>query len=175
MNDPTAATIVPLIQTGSTLAMMLLVLTAGVLADAFDRRWMPAPDRLKGSFLTRCYSAKDGFFPYAVRAFGLLFGSGRRQSRYQHQERVWPNIVACRKVVRLCGEHDFSAPLEASQLDCCAVRSGDYTRAATRPVPLSGHSWRMPLERNGGGEHMGTPRIGRLKVLRRAFVAFCAV
>ncbi|WP_231930478.1 MFS transporter [Friedmanniella luteola] len=38
INDPNAATIVPLVQTASTLPMMLLALPAGVLADAFDRR-----------------------------------------------------------------------------------------------------------------------------------------
>ncbi|HWH99531.1 MAG TPA: MFS transporter [Propionibacteriaceae bacterium] len=40
VNDPHAATIVPLVQTASTLPMMLLALPAGVLADAFDRRWL---------------------------------------------------------------------------------------------------------------------------------------
>ena len=40
VNDPNAATIVPLVQTASTLPMMLLALPAGALADAFDRRWM---------------------------------------------------------------------------------------------------------------------------------------
>ncbi|WP_203568494.1 MFS transporter [Aestuariimicrobium ganziense] len=40
VNDPRAATIVPLVQTASTLPMMLLALPAGVLADAFDRRRM---------------------------------------------------------------------------------------------------------------------------------------
>ena len=40
INDPNAATIVPLVQTASTLPMMLLALPAGVLADAFDRRWL---------------------------------------------------------------------------------------------------------------------------------------
>lgn len=40
VNDPNAATIVPLVQTASTLPMMLLALPAGVLADAFDRRWL---------------------------------------------------------------------------------------------------------------------------------------
>ena len=34
INDPNAATIVPLVQTASTLPMMLLALPAGVLADA---------------------------------------------------------------------------------------------------------------------------------------------
>ena len=40
VNDPNAATIVPLVQTAMTLPMMLLAMPAGVLADAFDRRWM---------------------------------------------------------------------------------------------------------------------------------------
>jgi MFS family permease len=38
VNDPHAATIVTLVQTATTLPMMLLALPAGVLADAFDRR-----------------------------------------------------------------------------------------------------------------------------------------
>jgi Transmembrane secretion effector len=40
VNDPNAATIVPLVQTATTQPMMLLALGAGVLADTFDRRWM---------------------------------------------------------------------------------------------------------------------------------------
>ncbi len=40
VNDPNAATIVTLVQTAGTLPMMLLALPSGVLADAFDRRWL---------------------------------------------------------------------------------------------------------------------------------------
>jgi MFS family permease len=40
VHDPNAATIVTLVQTAGTLPMMLLALPAGVLADAFDRRWL---------------------------------------------------------------------------------------------------------------------------------------
>ena len=40
VTDPNAATIVTLVQTASTLPMMLLALPSGVLADAFDRRWL---------------------------------------------------------------------------------------------------------------------------------------
>jgi MFS family permease len=40
VHDPNAATIVTLVQTATTLPMMLLTLSAGVLADAFDRRWL---------------------------------------------------------------------------------------------------------------------------------------
>jgi MFS family permease len=38
VNDPNAATIVTLVQTATTLPMMLLALPAGVVADALDRR-----------------------------------------------------------------------------------------------------------------------------------------
>jgi MFS family permease len=40
VDDPNAATIVTLVQTATFLPMMLLALPAGVLADAFDRRWL---------------------------------------------------------------------------------------------------------------------------------------
>lgn len=40
VNDPNASAIVPLVQTASQLPVMLLALPAGVLADAFDRRWL---------------------------------------------------------------------------------------------------------------------------------------
>ncbi len=40
VEGPNAATIVALVQTASMLPVMLLALPAGVLADAFDRRWL---------------------------------------------------------------------------------------------------------------------------------------
>lgn len=40
VNDPNAATIVSLVQTANSLPAMLLALPAGVLADAFDRKWI---------------------------------------------------------------------------------------------------------------------------------------
>lgn len=40
VNDPNAATIVALVQTANSLPIMLLALPAGVVADAFDRRWL---------------------------------------------------------------------------------------------------------------------------------------
>ncbi|OFI36942.1 hypothetical protein BIU82_10990 [Arthrobacter sp. SW1] len=40
VHDPNASTIVPLVQTANALPVMLLALPAGVLADAFDRRWL---------------------------------------------------------------------------------------------------------------------------------------
>jgi MFS family permease len=38
VDNPNVATIVTLVQTATTLPMMLLAMPAGVLADAFDRR-----------------------------------------------------------------------------------------------------------------------------------------
>lgn len=40
VDDPNAATIVTLVQTATQLPVVLLALPAGVLADAFDRRWL---------------------------------------------------------------------------------------------------------------------------------------
>ena len=40
VDDPNAATIVALVQTATTLPMMMLALPVGALADAFDRRWL---------------------------------------------------------------------------------------------------------------------------------------
>lgn len=42
VHDPNASAIVPLVQTANQLPGMLLALPAGVLADAFDRRWLLA-------------------------------------------------------------------------------------------------------------------------------------
>lgn len=47
VNDPNAATIVALVQTATSLPMMLLALPGGVLADSFDRRWL--------LFFVQCY------------------------------------------------------------------------------------------------------------------------
>ena len=43
INDPNAATIVPLVQTATFLPMVLLAIPAGVISDAFDRRWLDLP------------------------------------------------------------------------------------------------------------------------------------
>jgi MFS family permease len=40
VDEPGAATLVSLVQTASTLPVLLLALPAGVLADTFDRRWL---------------------------------------------------------------------------------------------------------------------------------------
>jgi MFS family permease len=64
VNDPNAATIVPLVQTASTLPMMLLALPAGVLADAFDRRWM--------MFVTQVYFVAVSALLAVLTAIGMM-------------------------------------------------------------------------------------------------------
>lgn len=64
VNDPNAATIVPLVQTASTLPMMLLALPAGVLADAFDRRWM--------MFVIQIYFITVSALLAALTALGMM-------------------------------------------------------------------------------------------------------
>ena len=79
VNDPNAATIVPLVQTASTLPMMLLALPAGVLADAFDRRWLLFVVQLYGvavAALLAVLTALDMMPPALLLAFTFAVGAG---------------------------------------------------------------------------------------------------
>lgn len=64
VDAPDAATIVTLVQTASTLPMMLLALPAGVLADAFDRRWL--------LFAVQVYFVVVALLLAALAAAGLM-------------------------------------------------------------------------------------------------------
>ena len=80
VNDPNAATIVPLVQTASTLPMMLLALPAGVLADAFDRRGMMIV--IQGYFivvsaLLATLTALGMMPPALLLAFTFAVGAGQ--------------------------------------------------------------------------------------------------
>ena len=80
VNDPNAATIVPLVQTASTLPMMLLALPAGVLADAFDRRWLLVV--IQGYFivvstLLAVLTALGMMPPALLLAFTFAVGAGQ--------------------------------------------------------------------------------------------------
>jgi MFS family permease len=79
INDPNAATIVPLVQTASTLPMMLLALPAGVLADAFDRRWLMAVIQgysIVVSALLAVLTAVGMMPPTLLLAFTFAVGAG---------------------------------------------------------------------------------------------------
>jgi hypothetical protein len=80
VSSPDAATIVPLVQTATTLPMMLLALPAGVLADVFDRRWL--------MFAVQCYliavaallavlTAAGSMPPALLLAFTFAVGAGQ--------------------------------------------------------------------------------------------------
>jgi MFS family permease len=80
VNDPNAATIVPLVQTASTLPMMLLALPAGVLADAFDRRWMMLVTQvyfIVVSALLAVLTAIGMMPPALLLAFTFAVGAGQ--------------------------------------------------------------------------------------------------
>jgi MFS family permease len=79
INHPDAATIVPLVQTASTLPMMLLALPAGVLADAFDRRWLLFAVQLyfiAVSVLLAVLTAVGMMPPALLLAFTFAVGAG---------------------------------------------------------------------------------------------------
>lgn len=59
-----AATIAPLVQTATTLPMMMLALPAGVLADVFDRRWL--------TFAVQCYLIAVAALLAGLTATGLM-------------------------------------------------------------------------------------------------------
>ena len=80
VNDPNAATIVPLVQTASTLPMMLFALPAGVLADAFDRRWMMFVIQvyfITVSALLAVLTALGMMPPVLLLAFTFAVGAGQ--------------------------------------------------------------------------------------------------
>lgn len=80
VHDPNAATIVALVQTASTLPMMLLALPAGVLADAFDRRWLLAGVQSYFVAVATCLTvltALGRMPPALLLGFTLAVGAGQ--------------------------------------------------------------------------------------------------
>jgi MFS family permease len=80
VHDPNAATIVTLVQTASTLPMMLLALPAGVLADAFDRRWLMFGVQvyfLVTAALLAVLTAAGMMPPALLLAFTFAIGAGQ--------------------------------------------------------------------------------------------------
>lgn len=80
VQDPNAATIVTLVQTASTLPMMLLALPAGVLADALDRRWLMFGVQiylLVAAALLAVLTAVGMMPPALLLAFTFAIGAGQ--------------------------------------------------------------------------------------------------
>lgn len=79
VEDPNAATIVALVQTASMLPVMLLALPAGVLADAFDRRWLMFGVQvyvIVVATLLAVLTAADRMPPGLLLAFTFALGAG---------------------------------------------------------------------------------------------------
>src|SRR3712207_681535 len=64
VDEPRASTLVALVQTASTLPVVLLALPGGVLADTFDRRRM--------LLVVQCYMASVGIVLAALTAAGQM-------------------------------------------------------------------------------------------------------
>lgn len=79
VSDPNAATIVALVQTATTLPVVLLALPAGVLADAFDRRWMLFGVQVYSMLVSASLAvltALDQMPPYLLLGFTFAVGVG---------------------------------------------------------------------------------------------------
>src|SRR3954468_23295935 len=117
VHDPNAATIVPLVQTASTLPMMLLALPAGVLADAFDRRWMLVV--IQGYFivvsaLLAVLTAVGRMPPALLLSFTFAVGAGQAML-----SPTWQSLIT-----ELVPRQEFAA---ATRLDMVSV---NVSRAA---------------------------------------------
>jgi len=91
VNDPNAATIITLIQTASTLPMMLLALPAGVLSDAFDRRWLLFGVQIYFivvASLLAVLTAAGLMPPALLLAFTLAIGAGQAM-----QSPTWQALI----------------------------------------------------------------------------------
>jgi hypothetical protein len=128
VNDPNAATIVPLVQTASTLPMMLLALPAGVLADAFDRRWMMFVIEvyfITVSALLAVLTALGRMPPALLLAFTFAVGAG--------QAMLSPTWQAM--ITELVPRSEFAA---ATRLDMVSV---NVSRAAGPAIVRECPSW----------------------------------
>jgi MFS family permease len=117
VNDPNAATIVPLVQTASTLPMMLLALPAGVLADAFDRRWLLFVIQLYGiavAVLLATLTALGMMPPALLLAFTFAVGAAQSMT-----SPTWQAMIT-----ELVPRREFAA---ATRLDMVSV---NVSRAA---------------------------------------------
>lgn len=80
VDTPGADTVVALVQVTATLPMMLLAMPAGVLADAFDRRWLLFAVQVYLAVLALLLwvlTATDRMSPWLLLAFTFLLGVGR--------------------------------------------------------------------------------------------------
>jgi len=124
VNDPNAATIVPLVQTASTLPMMLLALPAGVLADAFDRRWMMFVIEvyfITVSTLLAVLTALGMMPPALLLTFTFAVGAG--------QAMLSPTWQAM--ITELVPRSEFAA---ATRLDMVSVNGSPSGRSGDRRV-----------------------------------------
>lgn len=132
VNDPNAATIVPLVQTASTLPMMLLALPAGVLADAFDRRWMMLVTQVyfvAVSALLAVLTAIGMMPPALLLAFTFAVGAGQAML-----QPPWQALIT-----ELVPRSEFAA---ATRLDMVSVNVSRAAGPALAGVVIA--TWGVP-------------------------------
>ena len=132
VNDPNAATIVPLVQTASTLPMMLLALPAGVLADAFDRRWMMLVTQVyfvAVSALLAVLTAIGMMPPALLLAFTFAVGAGQAML-----QPPWQALIT-----ELVPRSEFAA---ATRLDMVSVNVSRAAGPAIAGVVIA--TWGVP-------------------------------
>lgn len=116
INDPSAATVVPLVQTASALPALLLAFPAGVVADAFDRRWLLLGVQLY-SFAVSCTLAFLTFTgqltPPLLLGLTTLIGAGLAV-----QIPVWQPMIA-----QLVPRSQLSAATRLDQLNVNIARA----------------------------------------------------
>jgi MFS family permease len=132
INDPNAATIVPLVQTASTLPMMLLALPAGVLADAFDRRWLMIAIQgysIVVSALLAVLTAVGMMPPVLLLAFTFAVGAGLAML-----SPTWQSLIT-----ELVPRSEFAA---ATRLDMVSVNVSRAAGPAIAGFVIA--SWGVP-------------------------------
>ena len=132
VNDPNAATIVPLVQTASTLPMMLLALPAGVLADAFDRRSMMIVIQVYVvvvAALLAVLTALGLMPPALLLAFTFAVGAGQAML-----SPTWQSIIT-----ELVPRSEFAA---ATRLDMVSVNVARAAGPALAGVVIA--TWGVP-------------------------------
>ena len=132
VDAPNAATIVALVQTATMLPMMMLALPAGVLADAFDRRWLLFGVQvyfIAAALLLAVLTGAGSMSPALLLAFTFAIGAGQAV-----MQPTWQALIA-----ELVPRSDLAA---ATRLDMVSVNVARAAGPALAGVVIA--RWGVP-------------------------------
>ena len=132
VDAPNAATIVALVQTATMLPMMMLALPAGVLADAFDRRWLLFGVQIyfiAAALLLAVLTGAGSMPPALLLAFTFAIGAGQAV-----MQPTWQALIA-----ELVPRSDLAA---ATRLDMVSVNVARAAGPALAGVVIA--RWGVP-------------------------------